>query len=155
MESPAFISLNGNKIKIQRWNIDGNVISFTTLIRGEHLGQDIVAAANLPSVQMNVDEHLQLDGQLRVLDRRTSGAGVTSALRLEMQFLIDAESMRKLELTTDQKLDAILQELKALRREVALLRGRPDPGSRGSIAPPRPGSTMLDFEIEMSDETDE
>lgn len=155
MDIPAFVSLNGHRIKVQRWQQQGNVISFTTLIRGEHLGKDIAAAANASSVDLDADGQTRLTGTLRILDQRTSGAGVTSALRLELQFTADVDSLQQMEITTDQKLDVILRELRQLRQEVALLRGTTRTGSRDSVVPPKPGTTMLDFEIPLEDDSAE
>lgn len=154
MQNPGFVSLNGHRIKVQRWQQNDGVLTFTTVIRGEHLGRDVVTATQLPQVSLVLDEDNSCTGAARLLDHRVSGAGSTAVVRLEIQFVVDAESGSAPELTSDQKLDAILTELRALRREVAALRDGGSPTSASAIAPNRPGTTMLDFEIPIDEESE-
>lgn len=152
MNNPPFVTLNGHRIKVQRWQQNAGVMTFTTVIRGEHLGHDIVNAMQLPDVSLVLDDERAFTGSARLLDRRASGAGTTAVIRLEIQFTIDPDSGLVPELTQDEKLDAILAELRALRREVAALRtGSPSQNATG-IAPTRPGTTLLDFEIPVEDD---
>lgn len=146
MQNPGFVTLNGHRIKVQRWHQESNAITFTTMIHGERMGSDIVNATKAHNVNLTIDEETTLVGSARLLDRRVSGAGPTAVLRLEIRFTVDGESPTSIELTPDQKLDAILTELRALRREVDLLRGR-SPMPMGGVTPPAPGKTMIDFEI--------
>ena len=127
-------------------------MTFTTVIRGEHLGSDIVAAIQNPDITLAVDEDTVLSGSARLLDRRISGVGTTAVVRLEIQFTADGESGALVELTSDQKLDAILAEMRALRREVATLRGARALAADGGAAQIRPGTTMLDFEIPIEED---
>lgn len=152
MQNPGFITLNGHRIKIQRWHRDPDAITFTTVIRGEHLGNDLVAAVQLPQVHLVMDGDTTLTGSARILDRRVSGAGPTAVHRLEMLFTFDAATNEATTLSVDQKLDLILAELRALRREVEALHNPGAPGPQGGIAPPSVGMTMLDFEIPVDEE---
>lgn len=151
MQNPNFVSLNGHRIKVQRWQEDAGTFTFTSVIRGEHLGNDIVAAVQHPQITLALDDDITLHGSARVLDRRVTGAGSTAVVRLEIRFDTDDADGLVMELTADQKLDAILAEVRALRREVDALRGRSAP-LRSGVAPPAPGKTLLDFEIPTEDE---
>lgn len=152
MRNPGFVTMNGHRIKVQRWHQDADAVTFTTVIHGENMGNDIVSAVNTPRVSLALDEDTTLAGTARLLDRRASGAGPTAVVRLEIRFTVDGESGSSVELTPDQKLDAILAELRALRREVDALRGKSSTMPMGSVTPPAPGKTMLDFEIPVEDE---
>lgn len=150
MKNPTFVTLNGNRIKVQRWHQETNEITFTTVIHGEHLGNGIVNAVDEDRVSLTVDEDTTLAGTARILDRRISGAGPTAVVRLEIRFRVDGESPAPMELTADQKLDAILAELRALRKEVDALKGR-SPMPMGGVTPPAPGRTMIDLEIPVEE----
>lgn len=152
MQNPGFVTLNGHRIKVQRWHQDAGVITFTTVIRGEHLGNNILAFMQMPAVSLALDDETTLSGSARLLDRRMSGAGATAVVRLEIQFTVEGGADAMIELTADQKLDAILAELRALRGEVAAMRGTRSLTPETGIAPPRPGTTLLDFEIPIDDE---
>lgn len=153
MQNPGFVTLGGHRIKVQRWQHEAGVMTFTTVIRGEHLGNDIVAVTRLPGVTLELDEGTSFTGTARLLDRRTSGAGPTAVVRMEIQFTVDADSVTTLELTTDEKLDAILAEVRAIRREVAALQVGGSMPVSGGLAPPKPGTTLLDFEIPVDDDS--
>lgn len=150
MKNPGFVTLNGHRIKVQRWHQELNSITFTTVIHGEYLGNDVVDAVETARVSLFIDEQTTLAGTARLLDRRASGAGPTAVVRLEIRFTVDGESAASIELTVDQKLDTILAELRALRHEVDQLRGR-SPMPMGGVAPPAPGKTMIDFEIPLEE----
>lgn len=150
MKNPGFVILNGHRIKVQRWHQELNSITFTTVIHGEYLGNDVVAEVETARVSLFIDEQTTLAGTARLLDRRASGAGPTAVVRLEIRFTVDGESAASIELTVDQKLDTILAELRALRHEVDQLRGR-SPMPMGGVAPPAPGKTMIDFEIPLEE----
>lgn len=151
MQNPGFVTLNGHRIKVQRWHQDDGAITFSTVIRGEHIGNTIVSAVQTSRVSLSIDEENTLAGTARLLDRRVSGAGPTAVVRLEIRFKADGESGPMGELTRDQKLDAILAELHALRQEIDALRGRPET-PMGGITPPSPGKTLIDFEIPVDDD---
>lgn len=155
MQIPGFVTLNSHRIKVQRWHQEHDVITFTTVIRGEHLGNELVAAMGSGQVNLVVSEDMVLTGSARLLDRHTSGAGPTAVHRLEIQFTIDASSNDTPVLTADQKLDAILTELRLLRREVEMLREPRASSPHGGITPPRGGATLLDFEIPIHDDDPE
>ena len=151
MQNPGFVTMNGHRIKVQRWHQDSDAITFTTVIHGEKMGNDIVAAVKAPRVSLAIDEDTTLAGIARLLDHRASGAGPTAVVRLEVRFTADGESGASVRLTADQKLDAILAELQALRREVDGLRGNSSM-PMGGVTPPVPGKTMLDFEIPLDED---
>lgn len=151
MQNPGFVTLNGHRIKVQRWHQENNALTFTTVIHGEQMGNDIVTAAEAARVSLSINEDTTLVGTARLLDRRASGAGPTAVARLEIRFVTDSESGSSIELTADQKLDVILAELRALRREVDSLRG-PSPVPMGGVAPPAPGKTLIDLEIPTEDD---
>lgn len=136
MGDPAFVMLNLHRLKVQRWSRDAGEIAFTTVIRGEHLSNEIVAAIDAGPVEVVLDSGERIVGPARVTDRRASGA----VQRLGIALTCVAEVVPAL--TVDEKLDAILAEVRALRAEVAALRG----GGNRSVAPTG-ASTMLDFEI--------
>lgn len=146
MQNPGYVTMNGLRIKVQRWQQELHVITFTTVIRGEQMANDIVATTAAEVVTLVVDDETTVTGRPRLLNRRASGVGPTAVVRLEIQFTVDGDTATSLELTQGQKLDAILAELRALRREVAILGGRL-PMSTENVTPPAPGKTMLDFEI--------
>lgn len=151
MQNPGFVSLNGHQIKVQKWHQESHVITFSTVIRGEHIGNTIVAATKSERVSLAIDESSTFVGTARLLDRRVSGAGPTAVMRLEVRVTVDADSGESLDLTQDQKLDVILAELRAIRHELDLLRGR-SAVPLGDALPPTPGKTMIDFEIPTDDE---
>lgn len=150
MQNPGFVTLNGHRIKVQRWHQEADAITFTTVIHGEHIGNTIVAAVRAARVSLSIDEENTLAGTARLLDRRASGAGPTAVVRLEVRFMPDGESGTSVELTRDQKLDAILAELHALRQEVDALRGRPAT-PMGGVTRPAAGKTLIDFEIPIDE----
>lgn len=152
MRNPGFVTLNGHRIKVQRWHQDSEAITFTSVIHGEKMGNDIVNAAKAARVSLAIDEDTTLAGTARLLDRRASGVGPTAVVRLEVRFTVDGESGSSVELTPDQKLDVILAELRALRREVDDMRGTSTSMPMGGITPPAPGKTMIDFEIPLDDD---
>lgn len=153
MQNPGFVTLNGHRIKVQRWQQDADVLTFSTVIRGEHLGNDLITALQMSPITLALDEDRTYAGTARLLDRRTSGAGTTAVIRLEILFTIDQESAASAELSPDDKLDAILAEVRALRREVASLRTERQSLTPSGMAPSRPGTTMLDFEIPVEDDS--
>lgn len=155
MQNPAFVALNGHRIKVQRWQEESGIISFTTVIRGEHLGNDLVSAVQSPVVTLEADSGTSLVGTARLLDRRCSGAGPTAVHRLEIRFVPDPASNAKIELSIDEKLDAIIAELRSLRREVQSLRLQQSPRTSGGMSGPAAGTTMLDFEIPVDDDQSE
>lgn len=146
MQNPAFVTLNNHRIKVQRWHRDSNAITFTTVIRGENLGDALVSVTEAGTVELGIDDEEPLTGSIKITDRRASGAGPTAVHRIEFHFVPD-QSASAPELSSEQKLDLILKELQTLRREVATLRGIQSPQVQPGITPPRPGTTMLDFEI--------
>lgn len=152
MQKPSFVTLGSHRLKAQRWQQNAGSITFTTVIRGENLGTDVVHAIGLPEITLAVDGDKTLTGSARLLDQRTTGVGTTAVVRLEIEFRMNAESKVQSSLTIDEKLAAILAEVQELRREVAALR---EPNRRRADTDPtllRPGSTMLDFEIPLDSE---
>lgn len=153
MQNPGFVTLNGHRIKVQRWQKDAAVLTFSTVIRGEHLGNDVMSALHETPLTLVLDEDQTYIGSARLLDRRASGAGTTAVIRLEIQFTIDPGSPAITELSPEGKLDAILAEVRSLRREVASLRAEKQSPMASGLAPTRPGTTMLDFEIPVDDDS--
>lgn len=121
----------------------------STIVRGEHLGRDIVAEVQHGTVTLIVGEQTFL-GTARVTDHRVTGAGTTAVHRIEIRIETDTSAPAAPEPSVDAKLDLILAELRAVRRELALLRGDRTAG-QASILPPGTG-TLLDFEIPIDDE---
>ena len=153
MNNPGFVTLNGHRIKVQRWHQESNVITFTTVIHGEHIGNNVVNAIETAHVSLFIDEQTTLAGSAHLLDRRMTGAGPTAVVRLEIRFSVDGESAASMELTQDKKLDMILSELRALRHEVDALRGR-SATPMGGATSPAPGKTMIDFAIPLEEDED-
>jgi hypothetical protein len=153
MQNPEHVTLNGRQIKVQRWQDDSGTFSFTTLIRGEPLGNDLMATVQAPHLVLETDTGVRLTGCVRILRHRASGSGPAAIQRLEFEFTPDSPSSASLELTVDQKLDAILAELRALRGEVRALSLRQSPQPPGKITPPTAGTKILDFEIPVDQES--
>lgn len=153
MRNPGVVSMNGHRVKVQRWQSDANTITFTTVVRGENLANDIAATVTNSTVELIIDSEPALSGRAELLNRRVNGAGPTAVVRLEILFEIDDGNEAATELTVDQKLDAILSELHELRREVAALRSGKSHPSAGGSSLQRPGMTMLDFEIPVEEES--
>lgn len=149
MQNPGFVTLNNHRIKVQRWQDEPGVLSFSTIVRGEHLGRDVVAEVQRGTVTLIVGEHT-FTGTARITDHRVTGAGPTAVHRIEIRMDTDTGAIDATEPTADAKLDLILAELRALRREIAILRGERASG-QASMLPPGTG-TLLDFEIPIDDE---
>lgn len=155
MQNPGFITLNGHRIKAQRWHSDSHAITFTAVIHGENLANELVAAIDLPRAILTIDDESTLAGNARLLKQRGHGDGPTAVHRLEIEFIPEDSPSALVKLTADEKLDAILAELRALRREVNTLRGRQAPGIAGGIAPPSGSSTLLDFKLPADGENND
>lgn len=144
MQKPGFVTLNNHRIKVQRWQDEPGVIAFTTVVRGEHLGQDIVDEVERGEISLVVEDQI-LTGLARVTDHRASGEGTNAVHRIQIRMETKPDGVTEVESAPDDKLDLILAELRLLRREVAALRGA-QMASSETLSPPITG-TMLDFEI--------
>lgn len=149
MQNPGFVTLNNHRIKVQRWHDEPGVISMSTIVRGEHLGHDIVTEVQQGSVTLVVGEHT-FTGTARITEHRVTGAGTTAVHRIEIRVETETSALDADEPSTDARLDLILAELRALRHEIALLRGD-RPSGQAAMLPPGTG-TLLDFEIPIDDE---
>lgn len=145
MQKPRFVTLNTHRLAVQRWQQDANAVTFTTVIHGENIGNDIVAEVqNLP-ISLTIEDQIQ-HGSARITDRRISGAGPTAVHRIEIRFVPQDAVSTEAPTSIDQKLEAILTELRALRQEVDVLAGKSASAGTNPSAPSG-AATLLDFDI--------
>lgn len=152
MQKPTTLTLNGHRLSPGNWADESGKISFSTVIRGEHLGTNIVDSVNDKPASLRIDDDLPLEGTARIVEQRLSGSGPTAVMRLRIEF--ESEHLKSAaELTVEESLAAILSEIRELRREVTLLRGSQS-STASPIPPPRAGTTLIDFAIPVDDNPD-
>ena len=149
MQKPRFITINSTRIAVQRWVRERDEITLSTIVRGEHLGHEVIALGSLDPVEIEVDEE-KLSGVVQVVEHRVTGEGGTAVHRTELRIHLSHPAPSTATLTTDEKLDLILAEVRALRREVTLLRHQ---RAHGITTSPAGTQTLLDFDLPADDET--
>ena len=149
MAKPRFVQLNTRintrRIAVQKWERTDDAIVLGTAVRGENLGQELLAQVENRPVSLHVDDE-DYSGVAHVLDHRIAGEGGTAVHRITIRIALDGKAQAKVlsEMTTDEKLDLLIAEVAALRQEVAQLR-KPQPMT--NPAGPTGTQTLLDFDL--------
>ena len=146
MQKPDHISLNGLRVKVQNWDQRGERIAFTTVVHGEYLAERIISAVSADELKISLQEGRILQGTGSILQKRSTGSGPTAVVRMEIELALESAKNNSAQISQDDKLDLILEEIRALRREIHALQRTPFTPTSG-ITPPTAGKTLLDFDL--------
>lgn len=145
MAKPRFVQLNTHRIAVQKWERTDDTIVLGTAVRGENLGQELLAQVDNRPITLQVDDE-HYSGTAQIQNHRVAGEGGTAVHRITIRIALEGMARVKslAEMTTDEKLDLLITEVAALRQEVAHLR---EPQPRMNPAGPTGTQTLLDFDL--------
>ena len=148
---PDFIMINSRSVKVQQWQILPDRVLLTVLVRGDAAGTDLLAELGAETVTVAWADSPARQVKPEITHHRATTTGPATVHRIEATLWLAAAPRTDADDTVEAKLNRILQELHALRAEVAELRGPRRPGPGSMAAPLASGHTLLDFEIDENE----
>lgn len=150
-QQPTMVTMNDVHVKVQQWRHNGDRISLTTLLRGTTAADDLLKQIQQDHLTVAWDDVEPVLARVERLNHQTAGEGAKTVHRIELTLMLEERESEPGERSIESRLDLILAELRALRLEVAELRGAKRSSANTLTAPLAAGRTMLDFDLATED----
>ncbi|MCA9834881.1 MAG: bZIP transcription factor [Thermomicrobiales bacterium] len=124
MERPDYVSINGQHIKVHRWQVGADGIAVTAMVNGDFSGNALLESLSIDQSQVSWEGFEPVEADIAVTAHRVNGEGPRAVHRLEFTMHSDAFPRPAVSLPDAERIDVLEKEVRELRREIAALRAR-------------------------------
>lgn len=124
MERPDYVSINGQHIKVHRWQVGTDGITVTAMVNGDHSGKALLGLLTAGQTVVSWEGFGPVQAQIEVTAHRVNGEGPRAVHRVEFTMRSDAFPRPVSVVSDTERIDALVNEVRELRREVAELQAR-------------------------------